>query len=123
MATVNTMLGPVNIEDLGFTLMHEHIRESSAGVPQVFPDLFDHASDVIRCSDALNKAASNGVGTIVDVTTMDLGRDIKLMIDANQAYNAYSAIRIANKLYDQDLMWFEEPVNAQAIEAYLQEKS
>ena len=87
MATVNTMLGTVNVEDLGFTLMHEHIRESSAGVPQVFPDLFDHESDVIRCSDALNKAASNGVGTIVDVTTMDLGRDIKLMIDVANKVN------------------------------------
>ena len=53
----------------------------------------------------------------------EIGPDIKLMIDANQAYNAYSAIRIADKLYDQDLMWFEEPVNAQDIEAYLQVKS
>ena len=53
----------------------------------------------------------------------EIGFDMKLMIDANQAYNAHSAIRIAHKLEDQDLMWFEEPVNAQDIEAYLQVKS
>ena len=53
----------------------------------------------------------------------EIGPDIKLMIDANQAYNAHSAIRIANKLHDQDLVWFEEPVNAQDIEGYLQVKS
>ena len=53
----------------------------------------------------------------------EIGFDMKLMIDGNQAYNAHSAIRIAHKLEDQDLMWFEEPVNAQDIEAYLQVKS
>lgn len=87
MGMVNTVLGPVDVGTLGFTLMHEHIRESSAGVPHVFPDLFDHNDDVVRCSNALNNAASNGVNTIVDVTTMDLGRDIKLMIDVASKVN------------------------------------
>lgn len=52
-----------------------------------------------------------------------IGPDIKLMVDANQAYNATSAIRIGNRLADQDILWFEEPVNAQDIEGYLQVKS
>ena len=81
MATVNTVLGPVNAGELGFTLMHEHIRESSAGVPYTFPDLFDHQDDVDRGVAALNEAAAEGVGAIVDVTTMDLGRDMRLLKD------------------------------------------
>ena len=52
-----------------------------------------------------------------------IGPDIKLMVDANQAYNATSAIRIGNRLSDLDILWFEEPVNAQDIEGYLQVKS
>ena len=48
-----------------------------------------------------------------------IGPDIKLMVDANQAYNASSAIKIGQKLSDLDLVWFEEPVNAQDIEGYL----
>ena len=48
MSIINTILGPVDASDLGFTLMHEHIRESSAGVPYTFPDLFDHEEDVAR---------------------------------------------------------------------------
>lgn len=52
-----------------------------------------------------------------------IGPDIKLMVDANQAYNAASAIRIGNRLADLDILWFEEPVNAQDIEGYLQVKS
>ena len=52
-----------------------------------------------------------------------IGPDVKLMVDANQAYNATSAIRIGNRLADLDVLWFEEPVNAQDIEGYLQVKS
>ena len=52
-----------------------------------------------------------------------IGPSVKLMIDANQAYNATSAIRIGHRLAEYDLAWFEEPVNAQDIEGYLQVKS
>ena len=52
-----------------------------------------------------------------------IGPEVKLMIDANQAYNATSAIRIGTRLADQDTLWFEEPVNAQDLEGYLQVKS
>ena len=51
-----------------------------------------------------------------------IGPNVRLMVDANKAYNATTAIRIGHKLADLDLMWFEEPVNAQDIEAYLQVK-
>ena len=51
-----------------------------------------------------------------------IGPDVRLMVDANEAYYATTAIRIGHKLTDLDLMWFEEPVNAQDIEAYLQVK-
>ena len=52
----------------------------------------------------------------------EIGPEIHLMIDANQAYNAASAIDIGNRLYSQNLTWFEEPVNAQDVKAYLQVK-
>ncbi len=32
MATVNTVLGPVGTSDLGFTLSHEHVLLSAAGI-------------------------------------------------------------------------------------------
>ena len=92
MATVNTILGPVDAGDLGFTLMHEHVRESSAGVPYTFPDLFDHDADVKRCAAALNEAAAEGVGAIVDVTTMDLGRDMRLLRDVAEAADLHIVI-------------------------------
>ena len=51
-----------------------------------------------------------------------IGPDIKLMVDANQGYNATSAIRIGKRLEEYDILWFEEPVNAQDIEGYLRVK-
>ena len=49
-----------------------------------------------------------------------IGDDIRLMVDANQAYPAATAIRIGNQLADLDITWFEEPVNAKDVDAYLQ---
>ena len=49
-----------------------------------------------------------------------IGDDIRLMVDANQAYPAATAIRIGNELADLDITWFEEPVNAKDVDAYLQ---
>ena len=94
-----------------------------------FPkNLLEEAADYVDQGFLGMKTKVGGLSIQKDVDRVkairnEIGPDIKLMIDANQAYNAYSAIRIADKLYDQDLMWFEEPVNAQDIEAYLQVKS
>ena len=52
-----------------------------------------------------------------------IGDDIRLMIDANQAYPAAAAIRIGQQLADLDITWFEEPVNAKDVDAYLQVKA
>jgi len=39
-----------------------------------------------------------------------IGPDVRLMIDANCAYRAYGAAQLARRAEDQDLFWFEEPV-------------
>ena len=39
MAIVNTVLGPIDTKDLGFTLMHEHIMFSFPGMYRTFPEL------------------------------------------------------------------------------------
>ena len=49
-----------------------------------------------------------------------IGDDIRLMVDANQAYPASTAIGIGNELAAYDITWFEEPVNAKDVDAYLQ---
>ena len=52
-----------------------------------------------------------------------IGPDIHLMVDANQAFDAPAAIRMGQALADLDLLWFEEPVQAQDLTAYAQTKA
>lgn len=39
-----------------------------------------------------------------------IGPDVKLLVDANCAYRHWEAIRIARRIEDYDIYWFEEPV-------------
>ncbi|MCA9982937.1 MAG: mandelate racemase/muconate lactonizing enzyme family protein [Anaerolineales bacterium] len=52
-----------------------------------------------------------------------IGSDVYLAVDANQAYNASTAIRVGRALADLDIAWFEEPVNATDLPAYQQVKA
>ena len=78
--TVQTVLGPIDSSKLGFTLSHEHINASSAGIWQAWPELLGgRARFVATAVDQLKRAKDEGVASIIDCTTIDLGRDIRLM--------------------------------------------
>ncbi|MFK7802660.1 MAG: mandelate racemase/muconate lactonizing enzyme family protein [Anaerolineae bacterium] len=49
-----------------------------------------------------------------------IGPNIDLMIDANHAYDATTAIQIGRKLEDLNIAWFEEPVSPEDIEGYIE---
>ncbi|MBA2446417.1 MAG: phosphotriesterase-related protein [Chloroflexi bacterium] len=82
MATVNSVLGPLDTADLGFTLTHEHVVTASAGILQTYPELF---GDLDRFKEqaaaTLIEARDGGVRTSVDLSTLDLGRDVRLLAD------------------------------------------
>ena len=79
MAQISSVLGPLDTADLGFTLSHEHVMVSSAGIQQVFPEFLDRAGTIERAVEELTTARGEGLRTIVDVTTIDLGRDVRLL--------------------------------------------
>lgn len=74
MATVNTVTGPVDTSELGFTLMHEHIIVQSPGVKENFP-VFDWPVEVEKAAQKLRDVQARGVKTLVDLTPGDW-RDI-----------------------------------------------
>jgi phosphotriesterase-related protein len=80
MATVETALGPVATAELGPTLMHEHIVTRSPGVHENWPHLFDRDAILALAERKLADLATRGIRTIVDLTTVDLGRDIDLIV-------------------------------------------
>ncbi|WP_317855236.1 mandelate racemase/muconate lactonizing enzyme family protein [Chakrabartyella piscis] len=52
-----------------------------------------------------------------------IGPDIKLMVDANHAYTAMAAIKIAQAIEKYDITWFEEPVIPEDIGGYKEVKA
>jgi phosphotriesterase-related protein len=81
MATVETALGPVQTTELGPTLMHEHIVTRSPGVHENWPHLFDRP-DILKIAESkMGDLHQRGIRTMVDLTTVDLGRDIDLIVD------------------------------------------
>ncbi|HEX9760893.1 MAG TPA: hypothetical protein VGA40_08225 [Candidatus Acidoferrales bacterium] len=77
---VQTVQGPIDASNLGFTLPHEHLFASSGGFWQVWPEFWGgKANFIAKAVDKLKEAKDEGVDTIVDLTTADLGRDIRMM--------------------------------------------
>ena len=54
MNMINTVTGPINAEDLGFTLMHEHVMVSAPNMYRTFPDLFGPENREQRAIDTLS---------------------------------------------------------------------
>jgi phosphotriesterase-related protein len=79
MPTVETALGSVATTDLGPTLMHEHIVTRSPGVQENWPHLWDRDAILAIAERKMADLHSRGIRTIVDLTTVDLGRDIDLI--------------------------------------------
>lgn len=76
---VQTVLGPSNVGELGFTLMHEHVMTSSAGVPVSYPEVADLDDVAETAAIELGALRNEGVSTFVDLTTFDLGRNVLML--------------------------------------------
>lgn len=78
MTLVQTVTGPVEHSSLGITLAHEHLALASPGLAQQYPWLYDRDSMVEHVAAELAQAREAGVGTVIEVSPPDLGRDVRL---------------------------------------------
>jgi phosphotriesterase-related protein len=76
MPIINTLRGPLDTGDLGRTLMHEHVAIRTPGIGENWPELWDEDYWTGVAEQKLNSLSSRGIGTIVDLTTADMGRDL-----------------------------------------------
>ena len=81
MPTVETVLGPVEADQLGVVLSHEHVFVSMGQDASHYPWRFDWDRTRKNSVRELKEAREGGVGTIIDLTTPDLGRDVELVRD------------------------------------------
>jgi phosphotriesterase-related protein len=84
MPTVNTVLGPVESSDLGFALSHEHVGTNAAGLRHTYPEFIDRAGIIEQSAAALKEAYNEGLRTMVDVSTFDLGRDVEMIQEVSR---------------------------------------
>lgn len=77
MAQLNTARGPIDTDDLGVTLMHEHVFLMTTEIAQNYPEAWgDEDQRVADAIARLNELKAAGVDTIVDLTVIGLGRYI-----------------------------------------------
>jgi phosphotriesterase-related protein len=79
MGQVNTVRGPVDAGALGPTLMHEHVFVRTPEVASNWPTGWDPTARVAQAVERLRELHEAGIGTIVDLTVVGLGRDIELV--------------------------------------------
>jgi phosphotriesterase-related protein len=96
------VLGPIDTADLGFTLMHEHVLVANWAMRHAFPDWIDREAHVRKATAEVLAAKARGVRTIVDLTPINLGRDLSIIREV--AERARMQIIAATGLY-----WSEEP--------------
>jgi phosphotriesterase-related protein len=77
MATVQTVRGPIDTEQMGPTLIHEHFFSSGEAVSVQWPHVRDHDREYELALESAEAVKSHGVKTVVEPTAMLLGRDIE----------------------------------------------
>ncbi|MGX7681304.1 phosphotriesterase family protein [Jatrophihabitans sp. DSM 45814] len=87
MKSVQTVRGPIDLADIGTTLMHEHLFIFTTEVKQDFPELSWRGTQEQRYQQALQAltaAKNRGVRTMVDLTVLGLGRSVEDVIQVNR---------------------------------------
>ncbi len=79
MPDIETVQGAVDVQELGVTLVHEHMRARDDAVAAEWPDAYDEQTELESALSEVRAAKGHGVQTIVDPTAMYLGRDVRFM--------------------------------------------
>jgi phosphotriesterase-related protein len=75
MPAVETVNGPIDVEELGLTLVHEHFRTTDEGVRFQFPHLYDEQAEWDAAIADANAVKGHGVQTVVEPSALFLTRD------------------------------------------------
>jgi phosphotriesterase-related protein len=82
---IQTVTGPIGLEDLGRTLMHEHLFIAFPGAEFDPTAVFDRAAFVAEAVRRLRQLRTeHGVRTFVDPCPIELGRDAALMREISE---------------------------------------
>jgi phosphotriesterase-related protein len=77
MPTVETVNGPVEADQLGRTLIHEHFRTTDEATRFQFPHLYDEDAEWDAAIADANAVKGHGIQTVVEPSAMFLQRDAR----------------------------------------------
>jgi phosphotriesterase-related protein len=77
MATVETVNGRIDVEELGLTLIHEHFFSSDEAVSVQWPHVRNYETESRLAAESAEAVMGHGVRTVVEPTAMLLGRDVR----------------------------------------------
>src|SRR6478752_3248378 len=80
MSQIQTTAGPLDVSELGPTLVHEHILCANEGLRFQWPHLVDAQAEMDAAVNQTEGAKSHGIKTICDPSCLDLNRDVRLNI-------------------------------------------
>lgn len=106
MPHVETVLGPVAVEALGQTLMHEHVFVLDGEIERNYPGRWN---EQVRVDDAvakLNEVATRGVRTVVDLTVLGLGRYVPRVRQIAERVDVHIVVATGLYTYDDVPMFF-----------------
>lgn len=119
MSVVQTIRGPIDSSELGWTLSHEHLTAGGPGMEK-FPWIYVEDDAVAANIAALSRAKDAGIDSMIDLTAFDLGRQITLfekVADADTGVN----IVCATGTYRWVPMYFSGRTADDLAEHYLRE--
>jgi phosphotriesterase-related protein len=124
MDTINTVTGKIKADQLGLTLIHEHLL---IGFPGWFMDSvapFKRSEALSKAVDKLQELKALGVKTFVDPCPTDLGRDVEFMAEVAQRSGMQIICAVGAYKQDQGITYtFGAMAVEQIEEVYLKELS
>jgi D-arabinonate dehydratase len=81
------------------------------GIPELVAEMEDHVAAGARAVKMkIGKASESDDIARVRAVRAAVGDDVKLLVDANNAYRVHEAMSIARRLEPLDVYWLEEPL-------------
>ena len=86
-----------------------------------WPDLLNEAQSHVAAGFKAMKMKIGGLTIDEDVDRVyalrrQVGDNIRIMVDANEAYEPSAAITVARRIADANVTWFEEPTSSRALD-------
>ena len=79
MASVEGVNGPIDADELGLTLIHEHFFSGDEAVTAQWPHVRDREQEWSLALESAEAVKSHGVKTVVEPTAMMLGREVSVL--------------------------------------------